>query len=87
MHDVRAMDDIPYEQHAYYIFDKGYYDWARLYNISTLQAYFIIREKSNIQYEIIDGDEVLDGKYNILFEQHIRLTSLDVDDRKRCFQK
>ena len=81
VHDVKAMDEIPYEQHAYYIFDKGYYDWARLYNISTLQAYFIIREKNNIQYEIIDGDEVLDGGDNILFDQRIRLTTYTAKKR------
>ena len=74
VHDVKAMDKIPYEPHAYYIFDKGYYDWIRLYNINTLQAYFIIREKDNILYEIVDGEEMLDGKDNILFDQHIRLT-------------
>ena len=74
VHDVKAMDEIPYEPHAYYIFDKGYYDWTRLYNINTLQAYFVIREKDNILYEIVDGDEMLDGKDNILFDQHIRLT-------------
>lgn len=73
VHDVNAMDEIPYEQHAYYILDKGYYDWSRLYTINTLLAYFIIREKDNIQYEIIEGDEVLDGKDNILFNQRIRL--------------
>ena len=73
VHDVKAMDEIPYEQHAYYIFDKGYYDWYRLYTINTLQAYFIIREKDNILYEIVDGDEVLNGKDNILFDQRIRL--------------
>ena len=73
VHDVKAMDEIPYEPHAYYIFDKGYYDWTRLYNINTLQAYFVIREKDNILYEIVDGDEMLDGKDNILFDQHIRL--------------
>ena len=74
VHDVKAMDEIPYEPHAYYIFDKGYYDWTRLYNINTLQAFFIIREKDNILYEIVDGEEMLDGKDNILFDQHIRLT-------------
>lgn len=74
VHDVKAMDEIPYEPHAYYIFDKGYYDWTRLYNINTLQAFFIIREKDNILYEIVDGEEILDGKDNILFDQHIRLT-------------
>lgn len=74
VHDVKAMDEIPYEPHAYYIFDKGYYDWTRLYNINTLQAYFVIREKDNILYEIVDGEEMLDGNDNILFDQHIRLT-------------
>ena len=74
VHDVKAMDEIPYEPHAYYIFDKGYYDWTRLYNINTLQAYFVIREKDNILYEIVDDEEMLDGKDNILFDQHIRLT-------------
>ncbi len=74
VHDVKAMDEIPYEPHAYCIFDKGYYDWTRLYNINTLQAYFVIREKDNILYEIVDGEEMLDGNDNILFDQHIRLT-------------
>lgn len=74
VHDVKAMDEIPYEPHAYYIFDKGYYDWTRLYNINTLQANFVIREKDNILYEIVDGEEMLDGNDNILFDQHIRLT-------------
>ena len=30
VHDVNAMDDIPYEPNAFYIFDKGYYDYFEL---------------------------------------------------------
>jgi hypothetical protein len=44
-HNVNAMDKIPYEIGAYYIFDRGYFDLKRLYKINTLEAYFIIRRK------------------------------------------
>ena len=33
VHDVNAMDDIPYEPYPFYIFDKGYYDLERLFRI------------------------------------------------------
>lgn len=36
VHDVKAMDVIPYEVGAYYIFDRGYVDYARLYKIAEL---------------------------------------------------
>ena len=42
-HDVNAMDEIPYEPNAFYIFDKGYYDLARLYRIQSIGSTFIIR--------------------------------------------
>ena len=36
LHDVKAMDEIPYEPNTFYIFDKGYYDLARLYRIQCI---------------------------------------------------
>jgi hypothetical protein len=51
VHDVNAMDLIPYEQDAYYIFDRGYVDFKRLYNITLHDAFFVIRAKSNTQFE------------------------------------
>ena len=74
LHDVNAMDDIPYEPFAFYIFDKGYYDLARLYTISTIGSYFIIRQKSRLNYEVVDGEELLNGEDNVLLDQRIRLT-------------
>jgi hypothetical protein len=32
VNDVNAMDYITYEEDAYYIFDRGYVDFSRLYN-------------------------------------------------------
>lgn len=74
IHDVKAMDDIPYEPFAFYIFDKGYYDLDRLYKINIIDSYFVIRQKSRLNYEVVDGEDLLDGADNVLFDQTIRLT-------------
>lgn len=74
VHDVNAMDDIPYEPYAFYIFDKGYYDLARLYKINIIDSYFVIRQKSRLRYETVDGEDLLDKADNVLLDQTIRLT-------------
>lgn len=74
VHDVNAMDDIPYEPYAFYIFDKGYYDLARLYRINIIDSYFVIRQKSHLNNEIVDGEDLLDQTDNVLLDQTIRLT-------------
>lgn len=51
VNDVNAMDVIPYEANAYYIFDRGYVDYARLYRITQLSAYFVVRAKSNLKFK------------------------------------
>jgi transposase len=50
VHDVNAMDVIPYEVGAYYIFDRGYVDFKRLHKIATLSSFFVIRAKSNLKF-------------------------------------
>lgn len=76
LHDVKAMDDIPYEPNAFYIFDTGYYDLARLYWIQCIGSMFIIRAKKHLKYEIISGGDLLDGDNNVLLDQTIRLKGL-----------
>jgi hypothetical protein len=51
VNDVNAMDYIPYEGGAYYIFDRGYVDYSRLYKITLLSAFFVVRAKSNLQFK------------------------------------
>jgi len=50
VNDVNAMDVIPYETGAYYIFDRGYVDYTRLHKITNHSAYFVIRAKSNLNF-------------------------------------
>jgi len=74
VHDMNVMEEIPYEPNAYYIFDRGYFDLARLYHINIINSNFVIRQRGRLQYEIIQGDELLEGPDNILFDQVISLT-------------
>jgi hypothetical protein len=73
VNDMNAMDEIPYEPNAYYIFDRGYFDLARLFTVNLIGSNFIIRERGHLQYEIVDGEDLLEGPDNILYDQTIRL--------------
>ena len=53
VNDVRAMDEIPYEPGAYYIFDRGYNDFGRLYRITCTESFFVVRAKKNLQYKAV----------------------------------
>jgi hypothetical protein len=50
VHDMNAMDYLIYESSAYYIFDRGYVDFARLHKITQHSAFFVVRAKSNLQF-------------------------------------
>lgn len=72
VHDVNAMDVIPYEIGAYYIFDRAYDDFKRLYHIHQIGAYFVIRAKDNIRYEITKWKRRMPK--NVRSDVRVRLT-------------
>jgi len=51
VHDVQAMDEIVYEPGSFYIFDRGYLDFGRLFIIHESKAFFVIRAKNNLQFK------------------------------------
>ena len=53
VHDVNAMDKISYEPGSFYIFDRGYLDFERLYFIHQSKSFFIIRAKNNLKFKRI----------------------------------
>lgn len=81
VHDVNSMDWFTYEDLACYVFDRGYFDLARLYQIHVLGAFFIIREKGKPAYEIVDGESILDGTDNVLKDQSIRFTKKENQEK------
>lgn len=58
VNDVNAMDEITYEVGAYYIFDRGYNDFSRLYSITTLFAFFVVRAKKNLKFRRVYSNKV-----------------------------
>jgi hypothetical protein len=58
VNDMNAMDFIQYEPDAYYIFDRGYVDYSRLYKITSHSAYFVIRAKSNLKFERMYSNKI-----------------------------
>ena len=47
LHDTKAMDAIPYEENSFYIFDRAYNDFGRLFTINGVGAYFVVRGRKN----------------------------------------
>ena len=50
VHDVNALDLLPVEAGSFYILDRGYLDFARLYTMTRHAAFFVTRIKSNTRY-------------------------------------
>ncbi len=72
MHEVNALDDLPLEAGAYYIMDRGYVDFARLYRFVLAQCFFVIRAKSNLDFHVRESREV-DPVRGLRADQTIRL--------------
>ena len=72
VHDSKAMQGIPYETDAYYIFDRGYNNFKELYRIQRMESFFVVRAKTNLQYRCVRWKRRLSK--NILTDAEIELT-------------
>jgi len=50
LHDLSALDELALEPGAFYLLDRGYTDFHRLYTFSQHFAFFVIRAKRNLAY-------------------------------------
>ena len=50
VHDVNILDQLVPEVGAFYIMDRGYVDFARLYALHQARAFYVTRAKSNFDY-------------------------------------
>ena len=50
-HEVNILDDLIIEPSAYYLLDRGYLDFGRLFAIHQAQAFFVTRAKSNTKFK------------------------------------
>ena len=75
MHDVKAIDELFIEAGAFYIMDRGYVDFARLYRFQESLAFFVIRSKKNLQYRC-RVQRPVDKDTGLRCDQTIRLTGI-----------
>jgi len=77
LHDVNALDLLYYEPSGYYILDRGYVDYERLFRIHQSSAYFVVRAKDNLQFRRMYSNKV--NKDNgVLLDQIGKLTGFYV---------
>ena len=58
MADVRILDDLVPEPGAFYVMDRGYVDFGRLYRFVLAGAFFVTREKSGMQLSRLESRPV-----------------------------
>ncbi len=73
MSDVKALDHLPLEAGSFYVMDRGYIDFARLYRFQISMAFFVTRAKKNLQFRCVTNRQV-DKMTGLRCDQTIRLT-------------
>jgi len=73
LHEVNTLDIIPIDPGAFYVMDRGYLDFNRLYMLSQAAAFFVTRGKSNFKFRRVYSHPV-DRSTGIVCDQTIMLT-------------
>ena len=86
VHDVNVLDQLIPETGAFYIMDRGYLDFLRLYMFTQHAAFFVTRAKNNMQYHIVEAKQV-EADTGVITDQLIVLTGvrskIDYPDKLR----
>ena len=80
VHDVNLLDQLLLEVGAFYLMDRGYVDFARLYLFEEASAFFITRAKKNMQFYLRTSRPV-DRSTGLRCDQTIRLTGIRTAQR------
>ena len=98
VHDVNILDEILPEAGAFYVMDRGYVDFERLYVFTLSAAFFVVRTKSNVLIQRryshpVDKTTGVRSDHTVILtainsakaypDQLRRVTYLDVKTRKR----
>jgi len=96
--DVNLLDEIDPEAGAFYVMDRGYVDFERLYTFPLSAAFLVVRTKSNVVLQrryshLVDQRTGVRSDHTVILtaidsakaypEQLRRVSYLDVETRKR----
>ena len=77
MGDVNVLDILPLEAGAFYVMDRGYLDFARLYTMHQAGAFFVTRAKSNFNARRVYSAKV-DKTTGVVCDQSVALNGVKV---------
>jgi hypothetical protein len=76
VHDVNLLDEILPEAGAFYVMDRAYIDFQRLFVLTLSSAFFVVRTKSNVLLERRYSHPV-DKSTGVLSDQTVILSSVE----------
>jgi hypothetical protein len=72
MHDINVLDMLLPEAGAFYVMDRGYLDFARLYVLHQAGSFFVTRPRSNARFRRVYSMAV-DRSTGLICDQHVEL--------------
>ena len=72
MHEVNVLDMLTFEPGAFYVMDRGYIDFRRLYKLHQSGSFFVTRAKSNLDARRVYSQAV-DKDKGLIYDQTIML--------------
>ncbi len=73
--DLSTLDQIPYEPAAFYVVDRAYLDFKRLWRLRRAGAFFVTRSWKNTQFVRVDSRPV-ERSVGLLCDQTIRFSGV-----------
>ena len=73
LHDVNILDQLTPEAGAFYVMDRGYYDFERLARLHAASSFFVIRAKSNLKAQR-RYSQAVDRSTGLICDQTVVLT-------------
>ncbi len=73
VHDVNILDILIPEPGSYYIMDRGYIDYKRLYRLNKELSYFVVRAKKNLKFKRLYSNKV-DKSTGLRCDQVVKLS-------------
>jgi hypothetical protein len=73
VHEVNILDRLVPEPSSFYLFDRAYLDWNRLYRLHQAHAFFVMRAKKNLKVRRLYSQDV-DKTKGLRSDQTVMLT-------------
>jgi len=72
--DMKVLDEIPVAPGAYYVMDRGYVDFMRLFRLHRTGAFFVVRNRRDVKLRVLSRRPV-DKSTGLRCDQMVRLAS------------